>query len=230
MFSRPEGFCVTWAILVHFKIISCHMNHRSKLSRSNRASHWKLIWVKYIFLAGSFIKWRTKNSQDTNLPKNRGARTQTYPKAGVPGHKPTQKQGCQDTNLPQNRGVRTHTCVTGAWQWCRTQTCVGVRLYFAARKPTTEDQIGGRTSGQPVNCVMPTIVVCLALSRQNTERPPTPPVGSQHSCQPTVKTLYHPLVWIFSSGKGVVWRHRGQQLGFACLYTSTFASSRAIKE
>ena len=47
---------------------------------------------------------------------------------------------------------------------------------------------------------------------------PTPPVGSQHSCQPTVKLHMLPLVWIFSSGKGLVRGrrgHRGQQLGFA---------------
>ena len=28
VFSRPEGFCLTRAILAHFKIISCHTNHR----------------------------------------------------------------------------------------------------------------------------------------------------------------------------------------------------------
>ena len=28
VFSRPEGFCLTRAILAHFKIISCHTKHR----------------------------------------------------------------------------------------------------------------------------------------------------------------------------------------------------------
>ena len=31
---------------------------------------------------------------------------------------------------------------------------------------------------------------------------PAPPVGSQHSCQPTVKLHVLPLVWIFTLGKG----------------------------
>ena len=48
-----------------------------------------------------------------------------------------------------------------------------------------------------------------------TERAPTPPAGSQHSCQPTVKLYILPLVWGFSSGEGVVRGRRGQQLEFA---------------
>ena len=43
---------------------------------------------------------------------------------------------------------------------------------------------------------------------------PTPPVGSQHSCQPTVKLHILPLVWIFPLGKGSIGR-RGQQLVFS---------------
>ena len=34
---------------------------------------------------------------------------------------------------------------------------------------------------------------------------PTPPVGLQHLCQPTVKLHILPLVWIFLGGGGVVW-------------------------
>ena len=40
---------------------------------------------------------------------------------------------------------------------------------------------------------------------------PTPPVGSRHSCQPTVNLHILPLVLRFSSGKGVVRGHRGRR-------------------
>ena len=43
---------------------------------------------------------------------------------------------------------------------------------------------------------------------------PTPPAGSQHSCQPTVNSMYYPSMDV-SSGKGVVRGRRGQQLEFA---------------
>ena len=47
---------------------------------------------------------------------------------------------------------------------------------------------------------------------------PTPPVGSQHSCQPTVKLHILPLVWIFTLGKGWYGGTGGQQLKFACMH------------
>ena len=40
-----------------------------------------------------------------------------------------------------------------------------------------------------------------------------PPVGSRHSCQPTVKRHILPLVWIFFSGKGVVRGRSGPAAG-----------------
>ena len=43
---------------------------------------------------------------------------------------------------------------------------------------------------------------------------PAPPVGSQHSFQPTVQLHTLPLAWISPSGNGVVRGRRGQQLEF----------------
>ena len=44
----------------------------------------------------------------------------------------------------------------------------------------------------------------------------TPPVGSQQSCQPTVKLHVLPLVWFFSSEEGVVWGAGGRSLNLPC--------------
>ena len=38
--------------------------------------------------------------------------------------------------------------------------------------------------------------------QEKVQSAPTPPVGSQHSCQPTVKLHILPLVWVFPLGKG----------------------------
>ena len=54
---------------------------------------------------------------------------------------------------------------------------------------------------------------------------PTPPVGSQYSCQPTVKLHILSLVWIFTSWKGVVRGRRGQQLGFALAGTKSYVAN-----
>ena len=44
--------------------------------------------------------------------------------------------------------------------------------------------------------------VVFPCTAHEAERAPTPPVESQHSCQPTVKLYILPLVWIFPLGKG----------------------------
>ena len=47
------------------------------------------------------------------------------------------------------------------------------------------------------------LICCIEPQAQGTlQSAPTPPVGSQYSCQPTVKLHILPLVWIFPLGKG----------------------------
>ena len=46
------------------------------------------------------------------------------------------------------------------------------------------------------------IVMPVRLSQGTLQSGPAAPVGSQHSCHPTVKLHILPLVWIFTLGTG----------------------------
>ena len=56
----------------------------------------------------------------------------------------------------------------------------------------------GRTRGTPKKG----LTGCLLGVQGALQSAPTPPVGSQYSCQPTVKLLILPLVWIFLWERG----------------------------
>ena len=66
-----------------------------------------------------------------------------------------------------------------------------------------------RTGGVGALCDFPGGVGA-TCQQEKLHSAPTPPVGSQHSCQPTVKLHILPHSMDFSSGNGVV----RQQLGF----------------
>ena len=64
-------------------------------------------------------------------------------------------------------------------------------------------------------------------SQRKLQSAPTPPVGSQHSYEPTVKPHILPHGMDFHSGKGVVRGRRGQQLGFAVIWGMPGTAGRA---